>query len=294
MFDFYNRFWEQRDRRLDGYLLADSLLINVILGLIYVFIVTWAGPRFMQNRPAYNPKRLLMAYNLFQVVFCSYMVIEGGRRAWFNHYSWVCQPLETDTDGSGMWVAQATWLYFLNKYSDYCDTFFFIARKKFDQVTTLHVYHHAIMPLYTFFHVRWSPGGHEILAGYINFFVHVVMYLYYFLSAFGPGMQPYLWWKKYLTALQLVQFVFVFMHSLIVVLGVVDCGYPWQSSLLSMVFLHVPFFCMFMKFYLKTYSSGSSNRRRPKKSDDIGKEKSITTNGNNHHHLNNNGSIKED
>jgi len=255
----YNRLWEQRDKRLDGYLLVDSLLLNVILTVIYVVLVTVVGPRFMRDRPAYNPKGLLMAYNLFQVVFCSYMVIEGGRRAWFNHYSWVCQPVEMDSTpgSSGMWVAQATWLYFLNKYSDYADTFFFLARKKFNQVTPLHVYHHAIMPLYTYMHVRWSPGGHEILAGYINFFVHVVMYLYYFLSAFGPKMQPYLWWKKYLTALQLVQFVFCFCHSLIVVLGVVDCGYNWLSSLFSMIVLHIPFFYMFMNFYLNTYKKKS-------------------------------------
>ena len=80
------------------------------------------------------------------------------------------------------------------------------------QVTLLHVYHHAIMPIYSYMHVRWLPGGHEILAGYINFGVHIVMYSYYFLSALGPRVQPYLWWKKYLTALQLVQFVFCFGH----------------------------------------------------------------------------------
>ena len=48
----------------------------------------------------------------------------------------VCQPCETDSDpnSSGMFVAYATWMYFLNKYSDFADTFFFIAKKKFNQV----------------------------------------------------------------------------------------------------------------------------------------------------------------
>lgn len=31
------------------------------------------------------------------------------------------------------------------------------------------------------------------------------MYSYYFLAALGPGMQKYLWWKKYLTQIQLVR-----------------------------------------------------------------------------------------
>lgn len=38
----------------------------------------------------------------------------------------------------------------------------------------------------------------------INSMVHVVMYLYYGLSAAGPAFQKYLWWKKHITAIQLV------------------------------------------------------------------------------------------
>lgn len=38
----------------------------------------------------------------------------------------------------------------------------------------------------------------------LNTFVHIFMYTYYGLAAIGPHMQKYLWWKKYLTKLQLV------------------------------------------------------------------------------------------
>ena len=40
-----------------------------------------------------------------------------------------------------------------------------------------------------------------------NSFVHVIMYAYYGLSAIGPQMRPYLWWKRYITKLQLVRSV---------------------------------------------------------------------------------------
>ena len=46
--------------------------------------------------------------------------------------------------------------------------------------------------------------------------VHSVMYLYYALAALGPWMRPYLWWKKYLTQLQLVSAdrdIMVITHS---------------------------------------------------------------------------------
>lgn len=39
----------------------------------------------------------------------------------------------------------------------------------------------------------------------INSGIHVLMYGYYGLAAFGPKIQKYLWWKKYLTIIQMVQ-----------------------------------------------------------------------------------------
>ena len=38
----------------------------------------------------------------------------------------------------------------------------------------------------------------------LNSLVHVVMYGYYALSALGPKIRPYLWWKRHITHLQLV------------------------------------------------------------------------------------------
>lgn len=39
----------------------------------------------------------------------------------------------------------------------------------------------------------------------LNSVVHVIMYTYYGLTAMGPNYQKYLWWKKYLTTIQLVR-----------------------------------------------------------------------------------------
>ena len=54
------------------------------------------------------------------------------------------------------------------------------------------------------------------LIGLINSLVHVVMYLYYGLAAFGPNMAKYLWWKRYLTSLQLVSMQYVSMYVFMV------------------------------------------------------------------------------
>jgi hypothetical protein len=49
-------------------------------------------------------------------------------------------------------------------------------------------------------------GGHGTFLGVINSFVHIIMYAYYLLAALGPEVQKYLWWKKYLTTLQIVSY----------------------------------------------------------------------------------------
>lgn len=36
--------------------------------------------------------------------------------------------------------------------------------------------------------------------------MHICMYFYYMMSAMGPQYQKYLWWKKYMTELQIVSF----------------------------------------------------------------------------------------
>lgn len=47
-------------------------------------------------------------------------------------------------------------------------------------------------------------GGNATFPNILNNFVHICMYSYYMLSAMGPQYQKYLWWKKYMTELQIV------------------------------------------------------------------------------------------
>lgn len=56
---------------------------------------------------------------------------------------------------------------------------------------------------------KYFPGGHSVLMGLLNSFVHVVMYFYYFLTCCNEKYKNNLWWKKHITQLQMV-----FMHIL--------------------------------------------------------------------------------
>uniref|UniRef100_A0A8B9P6Z4 Elongation of very long chain fatty acids protein n=1 Tax=Apteryx owenii TaxID=8824 RepID=A0A8B9P6Z4_APTOW len=80
---------------------------------------------------------------------------------------------------------------------------FFILRKKQEQVIFLHVYHHGIMLFNWWSGVKYVPGGQAFFIGMLNSFVHIFMYAYYALASLGPQRQHYLWWKRYLTIMQL-------------------------------------------------------------------------------------------
>ena len=121
------------------------------------------------------------------------------------------------------------------------------------------------MPIYGYVMVRWLPGGHETFGGTLNSLIHVFMYSYYFLASLGPQMQKYLWWKKYLTGLQMIQFVIVFTRSVIVITGIVECGFPRFFSLIS-ASITVLFFAMFMQFYRDTYRQKNNVKNSTNKS----------------------------
>jgi hypothetical protein len=48
------------------------------------------------------------------------------------------------------------------------------------------------------------PGEQGVVIGCLNSVVHVIMYFYYMVAAMGPKYQKYIWWKKYMTWIQLV------------------------------------------------------------------------------------------
>lgn len=76
------------------------------------------------------------------------------------------------------------------------------------------------------------------------------MYLYYLLAAMGPKVQSYLWWKKYLTVLQMVQFIAVMVHAFQLLF--IDCDYP--KAFVWWIGMHaVMFFFLFSEFYQQSY-----------------------------------------
>lgn len=151
-----------------------------------------------------------------------------------------------------MRALRVSYWYLMSKFIDLLDTVFFVLRKKNNQITTLHVLHHLLMPVFNWLGVKYVPGGNSLFAAFINTLIHVIMYFYYLVAAMGPRYERFIWWKKYLTFFQMAQFVIVTIHSLQLLVKN-DCGYPmffaWMIAGAEFLML-----CLFYHFYRVTYN----------------------------------------
>ncbi|XP_011550767.3 elongation of very long chain fatty acids protein [Plutella xylostella] len=240
----------QSDQRVRDWPLMSSPLPTLAICLTYVFTVKVLGPKLMENRKPFELKNVLIWYNLFQVIFSIWLFHESIVSGWFSTYSFRCQPVDYSRSPLAMRTANGCWWYYISKFTEFFDTIFFVMRKKYDHVSKLHVIHHGIMPMSVWFGVKFTPGGHSTFFGMLNTFVHILMYSYYLLAAMGPQVQKYLWWKKYLTAIQMVQFVLVFLHAFQLLFT--DCDYP--RAFVWWIGMHaVLFYYLFSDFYKQAY-----------------------------------------
>jgi len=239
-----------RDTRVDDWMFMSSPWPVLGYCMLYYYFVRVLGPRMMKDRPPYEIKNIMLVYNLFQTVFSAWMFKRTAGYWLTGVYNWQCEPVDYSMSPSGLDAADITWWYFLSKFIDYLDSFFFVLRKKFSHLSTLHVVHHGIMPFTAWWGIRYVGGGHTMFCGFLNMGIHTIMYFYYFLAALGPQVQKYLWWKKYLTSLQMVQFAAFTLHAAQPIF--IDCGFP-PFYCLVILGHGAMFLVMFANFYVQSY-----------------------------------------
>ncbi|XP_068674605.1 very long chain fatty acid elongase 7-like [Montipora foliosa] len=289
---------------------------------LYLFIVK-VGPKIMQNRKAYSLREVLIVYNFAMVILSAWMVYEFiASVVDIPNFDYFCEPMHyVRGDKRLNRLARICYIYWLSKFVEALDTFFFILRKKNNQVSFLHVYHHAFMCFLWWMICKYIPGErrgkengegtakkifgksiamHRRISAYIvdrsaskstllnshlvsnsvmdfrrgfsyfgaavNCFVHVVMYAYYGLSAIGPQMQPYLWWKAHITKLQLTQFVVLLTYWSNVPLRC-KCvvGFHQYLVLFTQWSFVASLLVLFSNFYIQSYLKTNKAKKDIKK-----------------------------
>uniref|UniRef100_A0A8W8I464 Elongation of very long chain fatty acids protein n=1 Tax=Magallana gigas TaxID=29159 RepID=A0A8W8I464_MAGGI len=248
-------------RTQDWFMVRSPAPILLSIG-VYLYLVK-LGPVWMKSRKAYDLKNPMIVYNCCMVLLSMYMFYETLMAAWFNaDFSKQCQPMDYSNDPNALRIANVIWVYYISKLVEFLDTAFFVLRKKNNQITFLHVYHHAAMPFWYWLGAKFVPGGESYLVVSLNSFIHSIMYTYYLLAAFGPSMQKYLWWKKYMTKLQLVQFAWFLLHSIQVLY--VGCGFP-RAYIVCQCLFTISQFVLFLNFYQQTYTKSNKTETGKRK-----------------------------
>lgn len=114
----------------------------MIVNAFYLWWIYKGGPAYMKKRQPYNVTSLIRIYNVVQVIICTVFVTEGMRIGFTFNYFFTCESFEfLDSEGQDL-VQIGLWMFVLLRLAEYIETFFYVAKKKYSQITLLHVFHH--------------------------------------------------------------------------------------------------------------------------------------------------------
>jgi len=190
-------------------------------------------------------KKLLAAHNFFLCFLSVIMAWGFGTTIWNvlwlkGFQSAYCGVNDVADAPMYFW----TNVFYATKFYELLDTVFLILEKK--TPIFLHLWHHSWVLLVPFVAIR-----HGLYFGWITAFnnctVHIAMYYYYGVRSLGYNV----WWRRYLTQLQMFQFLIDNVSSLLFAyykLTGVPCSGTWTAWALGNA-IGFSFLLMFLRFY---------------------------------------------
>lgn len=140
-------FWDRHgDPRVQSWFLMRSPVPVVVMSLGYVIFAKCIGPRIMQNRKAFDLKKTMVVYNMLHVAYNAWLLAEILARRNVSNVNIRCEPMNHSTSKDQLELISLGYWYFILKLLEFGDGTFFVLRKKFSQISNLHVVHHSVMP----------------------------------------------------------------------------------------------------------------------------------------------------
>lgn len=238
----------------------DSLKVNLVfLGhgpwrliamvAAYLIFVLRVGPMLMTKKQPYDLRRLVRVYNFFNIMFNIWLAFRGCQLSGNGLSFFNCNCLDRNPKHYSLYID----IFILSRIIDFLDTIFFVLRKKHNQITGLHVFHHSMVPLVIYLVATFSMTPFSGFLIVMNALVHVIMYGYYYLATF-PSIAPYLWWKRYITTIQIGQFCIALAYfALGYLLLPRYCNDPPMVAVVTNLLSAMIFLILFLSFYSGTY-----------------------------------------
>ncbi|CAH8656380.1 unnamed protein product [Dicrocoelium dendriticum] len=285
------------DPRVESFFLMQSWHPTAFICLAYILITcfwrsaliarTKGKKKLIKNGTAHrasnygqqqNPQQdllkfILIFYNFSMVCLSGYLVISAAKAVIDLGYGLGCVEIPNPADRRTDRLIFLGYLFYFSKLIELLDTVFFLCRGRVDQVTFLHVFHHAAMPPSIWWGLKYAPGGITYMFPLANSFIHVIMYTYYGLAA--AGLYKYLWWKNYLTIAQMVQFVILIVHQGQIFIRSEPCDYP-KVFPAAIIFYATVFLILFGNFYVQAYWRKQRLAKRSRKPSESGAVEMVT------------------
>ncbi|ESK88879.1 fatty acid elongase [Moniliophthora roreri MCA 2997] len=172
----------------------------VVATLSSYLIIIFGVQFLMKNHPPQKLNTLFQAHNVIlssgSLLLLALMMEEILPIIWKHGLFFsIC--------GEGAWTSRMEFYYMINyyfKYLELLDTVFLAFKKK--PLAFLHVFHHSATALLCYSQLNGKTSISWTVIS-LNLTVHVLMYYYYYATAGGAKI----WWKKYLTMMQIIQFI---------------------------------------------------------------------------------------
>jgi len=219
---------------------------------------------FMKSRkPFTNLSIFTGPHNLFMTVYSFYafvgtvsILLENWSHHGFKPSIPFCDPEGRLRPGTDWWM----YSFYISKFLEYLDSLFLILKGKSlippeNSQMFLHVFHHA-----TTASIVWATWRNPISVFWIgpvtNSFVHTIMYGYYFLVEFNLIGRSF--GGKYITPIQLVQFIICMVSVTYETIYYKECGSDWRT--IAWVY---GTYLVFFVFFVQVYRDKASQRRTP-------------------------------
>ncbi|XP_043264048.1 elongation of very long chain fatty acids protein 1-like [Colletes gigas] len=252
--EIYDYYWNQNaDPRTNVLPFVGSPILIPVILFSYLYFVLKCGPEYMKNKKPYELKTYVKFYNIFQIFTNAYIIQQFIEAGWFSEITMFCEMPDYSYDPGPLKLSFTMWIAMMLKMIDLTETVVFVLRKKQNQITVLHVYHHVSTLLLIWLSTKYIAVAMASFMVLVNCFIHVIMYTYYYLSTFGEKtrrvINPF---KPWLTIMQMAQFIVLMVQNTISLLPY--CEVTKVPATVSIVNLSINFM-LFYNFYQKSYKS---------------------------------------
>ncbi|GAB5033480.1 fatty-acyl elongase [Nannochloropsis oceanica] len=281
---FYTSYEKHFDATASFIFLYRHTWVPLLATALY-FAFCYYGPKAMRHRKAFDLKTILCLWNLSLSLISFAGAVRVGTHLLYLLSPWggfsfrdtICEsPEATYADNAtGLWCVVFT----VSKLLELVDTIFVVLRKK--PLIFLHWYHHATVLLCSWFgHVTFTPALYFMA---INYSIHGVMYMYFFLMAIKKVPQ---WFNPmWLTVAQISQ---MFVGIWVIVMS---CYYKYFEGaqgegmgkgcaidgrmIVAICLMYSTYLVLFVKFFVQRYA-GQQKRKGAREVAVVGKEDKAT------------------